>query len=95
MTKNADEIEFGGETDPDADTWPPMGSGAWPDKGWKLAAFHSNIKYTDTARNVKAATLGAKSQSPNCFKVATTPVPAVAAWGTYFFFGGPGGKNCN
>jgi len=94
MTKNAERIVFGGETATDTDTLPPMGSGDWPANGWKKAAFHSNIKYTDTDRNVKAAALAVNQQSPNCYKVATPPVPQAAAWGSYFFFGGPGGKNC-
>ena len=94
MTKNAESIDYGGETDPDQDIWPPMGSGAWPDKGWTLAAYHSNIKYTDTSRNVKTPTLTPVQNSDNCYKVATPAVNNAAAWGTYFFFGGPGGKDC-
>lgn len=95
LSKNASEIQFGGEVDPDSDTWPFMGSGAYPDKGWTKAAYQSNVKYTDLERNVKAATLRVGTVSANCYKVDTPMVQNPKTWGTYFFFGGPGGKNCN
>lgn len=94
LSKNASEIQFGGEVDPDSDTWPFMGSGAYPDKGWTKAAYQSNIKYTDLERNIKAADLKLGTQPANCYKVGTPAVQNPKAWGTYFFFGGPGGKNC-
>jgi len=94
MVQNAQRIVYGGETTSSTNSLPPMGSGRFPNQGWKRAAFHSNIKYTDTNRNVVNANLTTNQQSQNCYLVATPPVPQVAAWGTYFFFGGPGGNNC-
>ena len=94
MSKNADEIEFGGEVYPGSDTWPFMGSGAYPEAGWTKAAYQSNIKYTDTERKAQAATLAVNKQSANCYKVGTPAVQNANKWGTYFFFGGPGGKEC-
>jgi len=93
MTKNAEEITYGGETYSTTNKWPEMGSGASPDKGWKLAAFQSNINYTDTDRKVKAPNFNIIEQG-NCYKVDTPAVPQAAGWGTYFFFGGPGGNDC-
>jgi Neprosin len=94
LTKNADELDFGGETDPGGDVWPFMGSGAYPDQGWTKAAYQSNVKYTDLNRNVRAATLRVQRESENCYKVGTPAVQNARVWGTYFFFGGPGGRNC-
>ena len=94
LSKNADELEYGGETDPAGDTWPAMGSGAFPAAGWTKAAYQSNIKYTDLDRNVKAVNLKVNRQSAGCYLVGTPPVQTVASWGIYFFFGGPGGNNC-
>lgn len=95
MTQNAERIVYGGETTSSTNSLPPMGSGQWPNTGWRRAAFHSNIKYTDTNRVIRNANLNVNQQSQNCYLVATPAVPQAAGWGTYFFFGGPGGNNCN
>ena len=71
LSKNADELEYGGETDPAGDTWPAMGSGAFPVAGWTKAAYQSNIKYTDLDRNVKAVTLTINRQSAFCYLMVT------------------------
>jgi len=89
----AQRITYGGETlSKELKDWPVMGSGELPEKGWKWAAYHSNILYRDTDGKLQTPTLP-DTRVDNCYKLGT---PAVdnAVWGKYFFFGGPGGANC-
>jgi hypothetical protein len=96
LTKNAEKIAYGGETAVrGVDTWPVMGSKEWPAQGWTKAAYQSNIKYTATDLTVTTPDLTPYQPSPACYKVGKPAMNNPAAWGTYFFFGGPGGNPCN
>ena len=93
MSRNAQSITFGGETTGDGN-WGPMGSGDWPAKGYKYAAYQRQIYYIDTNSVSQWANLTAYQPSPSCYKVDGPKQAATAIWGIYFFFGGPGGDNC-
>lgn len=101
LSKNAEIVEYGGEVtrfDP-SHNWPQMGSGALPSAGWTRAAFQRSIFYipkdesggvgvwTDLSTVVEGST--------RCWDIAYTPSSKGGSWGSYFYFGGPGGKVCN
>jgi len=94
LTTQSDFIQYGGETSSKTEKdWPPMGSGELPAKGWRQAAYQSNILYRDTDGVLQTPTLD-KTVQGDCYKL-DTPAVDTAAWGKYFFFGGPGGATCN
>ena len=90
LSKSAQQILFGGET-VGATEWPPMGSGQFANTRAREAAYQRDIVYWNTADVIFNAKLTAVDASPSCY---TTDASGVAIWGTYFFFGGPGGKTC-
>lgn len=92
MTNGAAEVMFGGETDGNSD-YPPMGSGALPPAGYAHAAYHRNISYFDPSNNVVPAQLIAITPAPRGYGIDIGQPAAAsgAAWGSYFYFGGPGG----
>jgi len=88
MSHNAQVIQYGGEVAA-LTQWPPMGSGDWSDKGWKYAAYQSDIWYFDTGSAKWWAGLTLEQPSKHCFTDSfLTYAP------TSFYFGGPGGKGC-
>jgi len=93
LTKEAVEIDFGGET-VGTTSWPPMGGGSFADTGFKHAAYQRNIWYIDDkAGGAKWPTLTRSQPSPNCYTDENFNNSATA-WVTYFYFGGPGGGGC-
>lgn len=88
MSKNAQLIEYGGET-VGSWIWPPMGSGNWASAGWTHAAYQSNIWYRDTSSNKYWASLTAKQPNPGCYSDAYVYYNPSS-----FYFGGPGGTGC-
>ena len=99
---SAYQIQWGGEVyfdkdleDPTLHTLTTMGSGAFPDSGYPVAAYYRNISYADvtgTFQNADptALTQGETPTNRNCYDIS---VAADLNWGTYFFFGGSGGNN--
>lgn len=88
-------IVFGGEAFSPTPPWPQMGSGKFASAGWQQAAFQKNVAYIPSNSNgtlAVAATLSPFESNPSCYTVKITPYSG-SAWGTYFYFGGPGG-NC-
>ena len=87
----ATNADFGGETVNQVN-WPPMGSGAMANTGFRHAAYHRDINYFGTDGSLQRAVLSASQPSPSCYTidVQNTSDP----WNVYFFFGGPGGSNC-
>jgi hypothetical protein len=88
LSRNATDIQFGGETASQASYYGPMGSGAWANAGFQHAAYQRNIYYTDTANNGQWASLGAATE---CTGYSFSGPAWGGSWGIYFFFGGPGG----
>ena len=85
-------IEYGGET-VGITSWPPMGSGAFANAGYQYAAYQRLIYYTDTSGAGQWASLNPVQPTPSCYTIVYTPSSSGGSWGTYFYFGGPGG-NC-
>jgi hypothetical protein len=96
LSRNAQVVDFGGETVGAGTTtklahWPAMGSGQFASRGYQEAAYQRQIVYRDATGLGHAATLTRSQLSPACY-TAARPASGGTGWGTYFFFGGPGGK---
>jgi hypothetical protein len=92
LSRNAQIIEYGGETD-GVWYWAPMGSGDWATGTWLVyPAYQHSVYYFDTASNGQWASLTGITESPNCYSVGGPFW--YDPWGIYFYFGGPGGGNC-
>jgi hypothetical protein len=91
LTNGAQFIQFGGETGPTTTMWPPMGSGQWASAGYGQAAFQRTIFYIGTDDRTVWPTLDTEVFWPMCYSIE----PGWdSSWGTYFYFGGPGGPVC-
>jgi Neprosin len=93
LSRWATEITYGGETLATT-LWPPMGSGAFASKGAGQAAYQRRIYYIDGPASSRWGKLAANQPSPKCYTLKLTPSSPGASWGTYFYFGGPGGRSC-
>lgn len=92
LSTNAHEIDFGGEV-LGAGNWPPMGSGGMPALGFGQAAYQRRITYIDLARTQQQPTLTRVAKSP-CYGLTGPSFSPLQWYGTYFYFGGPGGGGC-
>jgi hypothetical protein len=96
MASGAKYSTFGGETlaITDLNEWPQMGSGRWPQEGFKYAAYQRNISYvkTDGSRQEIWSTLKCSTEDSTCYNIVCTDYFDGSNWGSYFFYGGPGGK---
>ena len=90
MSRYSTLFEYGGEVVGTTE-WPPMGSGRFPATGLHEAAYHRSIVWRNSADALSNANLTPVDPSPSCFKTKTFGEPN---WGSYFFFGGPGGRDC-
>jgi hypothetical protein len=94
MASSSDLTEFGGETYTGGSAWPQIGSGQWASAGYGQAAFQNDIFYiADQNATGIYSSLNTDETNPNCYTIAYTPASSGGSWGTYFYFGGPGG-NC-
>lgn len=94
MAGSSDLTEFGGETYTGGSDWPQMGSGQWAGAGFGQAAFQNDIFYIADQNDTGIySSLNTEETNPNCYTIAYTPSSSGGSWGTYFYFGGPGG-NC-
>jgi hypothetical protein len=94
MASSSDLTEVGGETYTGGSNWPQMGSGQWASAGNGQAAYQNDIFYiADQNTTAYYSSLTTDETNPNCYTIAYTPSSAGGSWGTYFYFGGPGG-NC-
>jgi hypothetical protein len=95
MSRNATQITYGGETAPPK-PYPQMGSGQHASQGWQRAAFQKSIFYIprdeDDGTGVWASLT--KLSPPSCYSIDLVPSSEGGSWGTYFYFGGPGGNSC-
>jgi hypothetical protein len=96
MTSGADTVEFGGETvsgPPPSGDWGPMGSGQDGSAGWQQSAYQRCIYYYAPGGGSQWATLNVVTPVSPCYSFAGG-FDSTGSWGTYFFFGGPGGGDC-
>lgn len=92
MATSSNLTEFGGETYTDGSDWPQMGSGQWSGAGWQQAAFQNDIFYiADQNADAYYSSLTTVETNPGCYTIDYTPASSGGSWGTYFYFGGPGG----
>jgi len=91
LATQASEIDYGGET-VGTTSFPPMGSGAFANRGYQQAAYQRDIRYFPSAGGNNIASLTAAAASPACYTAAITKFNAP--WNETLFFGGPGGNTC-
>jgi hypothetical protein len=94
MATAATAAEYGGETSTLGDTYPPMGSGHFASEGFGKAAYQRSIFYIDTSGASVWTSLTTYESNPSCYTIVYTPASQGGSWGSYFYFGGPGGTNC-
>ncbi|WP_027346354.1 neprosin family prolyl endopeptidase [Hamadaea tsunoensis] len=88
---NATLAEAGGETYTGGTNWPQMGSGSWPSSGWTYAAYQNTVFYIDRSDVSQWSVLNSIITNPACYSISITPWQSGGSWGTYFYYGGPGG----
>ncbi|HZU02962.1 MAG TPA: neprosin family prolyl endopeptidase [Ktedonobacteraceae bacterium] len=96
LASNAQEVDYGGETYTSGSDLPQMGSGNFASQGWQQAAFQNTIFYIPRDENGGTGVwtdLTPNQTNTNCYTIIVTPSSSGGDWGTYFYFGGPGG-NC-
>jgi hypothetical protein len=99
MRTKSQLLEFGSES-VGSNPWPPEGSGHWANTGFGHAAYQRELFHLSyPAGSMVWDNLTADQSSPNCYTIAGPYNggynPPSNDWGIYFYFGGPGGRNCN
>lgn len=93
LGSRADMVQFGGEVVNARPAGAPhtptqMGSGRFPAEGYARAAYFRNVQVVDWDNSlVPAAGLRLLADRPGCYDIAGG---SGGAWGTYFYYGGPG-----
>lgn len=94
MATKATRAVFGGEAGTALSTWPPMGSGQHAAAGFRRAAYQRAVAINPTGGGAVHATLtDGGSVSGPCYSLQITN-NSGSDWGSYLFFGGPGGSSC-
>ena len=95
LATNSTVIDFGGEV-VGTTNWPPMGGGSFASAGYAHAAYQRlDWYYYNAAGNNAWANLTPAQPSPHCYTDNTFNYnTSHSSWGTYFYFGGPGGTGC-
>ncbi|KAJ7537315.1 hypothetical protein O6H91_11G000900 [Diphasiastrum complanatum] len=98
LQASADLLQWGGEIFPSATTvghtTTAMGSGAFPIEGYPVTAYQRNVTYANSPNTFFDATLEIQGvTNANCYNSSIEQGDFGSSWGSYFFFGGPGGGN--
>ncbi|MGH3876819.1 MAG: neprosin family prolyl endopeptidase [Actinophytocola sp.] len=94
LTSRATRVRFGGEAATKVSTWPPMGSGQFASAGFGKSAYQRGAFVNPLSGGAVYASLSeAGSTSGSCYTIDITN-NSSSVWGTYLFFGGPGGQPC-
>ena len=94
LASGARRIKFGGEVGSGISLWPAMGSGRHASAGYGKAAFQRGAFVNPVGGGALFANLSeAGSTNGPCYTIDITN-NAAGEWGTYLFFGGPGGQAC-
>jgi hypothetical protein len=95
LRTSADSVQFGGEIYPATlPTDTAMGSGAFPSQGYPIAAYQRNVLYFDSARNAFNAVISVWGvTNSNCYTLLIEEEAPSNNWASFFYFGGPGGRN--
>lgn len=97
LASGATRARFGGEVFNSLSSlsWPAMGSGKRASEGFGRAAFHRGAFIHYASGGAFQANLSeAGSVHGPCYSVDITNQSSDPDWGTYLFFGGPGGQGC-
>ncbi|SOB88841.1 neprosin family prolyl endopeptidase [Streptomyces sp. 1331.2] len=95
LTTGATRAKFGGEVGSSLTFWPSMGSGQHASAGFGQAAYQRAAAVNPLGGGAVYATLAeAGSVTGSCYSVQITNNSSSFDWGTYLFFGGPGGSPC-
>ncbi len=92
LATSAGSAVFGGETS-GIGAFPAMGSGAFPLAGFQKAAYQRNIFVTPVGGAAQPANLTPGQQYPSCYNIYVAN-NSPTTWGTFMYFGGPGGIGC-
>ncbi|MEV0444571.1 neprosin family prolyl endopeptidase [Streptomyces spectabilis] len=94
MATNAARAKFGGEVGTLIAQWPPMGSGRPASAGFGQAAYQRVAWVYPVSGGTAHANLSeAGSVHGPCYSLQITN-NSGSDWGSYLFFGGPGGDSC-
>jgi hypothetical protein len=99
MATHSQLLEFGSES-VGSNPWPSEGSGDWSSAGYGYAGYQRALyHWADPGYSAVWDSLTVDQPSPNCYTI-TGPYnngwnPPSNDWGIYFYFGGPGGSNCD
>jgi hypothetical protein len=98
MATAATAIQFGGETCTETESWPAMGSGAFAEEAWDSAAYHRAAYFFPPNGGSQWAEELTPVETPGCYNLGPQPWAerklAPVPWGSYFYYGGPGGQSC-
>ena len=99
ITKRADYAKWGGGVAKDEKgVFGEMGSGHFPPEGFGKAAYQNTIftipRDESGGTGVWANLASLHITRASCYDIKTTPASSGGTWGSYFYFGGPGGKDC-
>jgi len=73
-----------------------MGSDEFASQGWQHAAYQNIIFYIARDENDGVGVWADLTATDEAFTtINLTPSSSGGNWGTYIFFGGPGGANCH
>lgn len=92
LSTGAASAGFGGEVGGAGSAFPGMGSGKLPGAGYGQAAFQYDV-IVSRPTGAESAQLAPEPTSVNCYGIDVTNLSGTS-WGTYLYFGGPGGLNC-
>ncbi len=95
LQTGADQLQWGGEIAPsdrtNGHTTTGMGSGAFAQNGFPVAAYHKQVTYADYSGKFYDADFSyAAVTDANCYNLEAGNDPGSSS-GSYFYFGGPGG----
>ncbi|MFD8799996.1 neprosin family prolyl endopeptidase [Streptomyces atroolivaceus] len=95
LTTKATRARFGGEVGSHLTLWPAMGSGRHASAGFGQAAYQRAATINPVGGGgVYSSLAHAGSVIGPCYSVEITNNSTSFDWGTYLFFGGPGGTSC-
>uniref|UniRef100_A0A804IKT3 Neprosin PEP catalytic domain-containing protein n=2 Tax=Musa acuminata subsp. malaccensis TaxID=214687 RepID=A0A804IKT3_MUSAM len=92
LADSATSVQFGGEIvnngTSGVHTATQMGSGYFPEEGYRRAAYTRNLQVVDANNTLfPVQSLSLTAGKPNCYNITKG---VNSDWGTHFFFGGPG-----
>lgn len=91
LSKHSNLLQFGSES-VGTTVWPKEGSGLFPRRGFRYAAYQRLLYHVDLSNTGVWDSLTPMSPSPTCYAAGTPGYQTVG--GVYFYFGGPGGRGC-